>query len=308
MLSFLFLVLSLFLVIKSAGFAIKYATSLAHFLRFPKYMIGFLVVAVISILPETFIAINSSLGEIPSFGLGTLFGSNVADLTLVFTIIVFSTTRGIKVESKILENNKWYPLLLALPIFVGLDGHYSRIDGALLVAAGAFFFYQTFKKNRGRAIAPENQHYPIKNFVYLILSMAVLLLGANLTVKYGVAFAESMRVSPVLIGMLVVGLGTTLPELFFSLKAVKEKVDDLALGDILGTVISDATIAVGILALINPFYFAREIIYVTAAFMVLSSFILFAFMRSGKILNKREGTFLFLFYIIFVATEYFINK
>lgn len=308
MIDFLLLACSLFLVIKSADFAIKYATRVAYILRLPRYVIGFLVVAVISILPETFIAIDSSLRGIPSFGLGTLFGSNVADLTLVFAIIIFSTAGGIKVSSKILEENRWYPLLLAFPIFVGFDGHYSRTEGVFLIAAGLLFYYLTFKKNYSIEAPTENHHLRRRNILLLIISMAALLLGSHLTVKYGVAFAESVHLNPVLIGMLIVGLGTTLPELFFSLKAVREKESGLALGDILGTVVSDATIAVGIVALISPFYFSQKIVYITAAFMVLASFILLKFMRSGKILTKKEGILLFLFYAVFILTEYTISQ
>ena len=299
------------MVVKSADYAIKYATELAQGLRLPKYVIGFLVVAIISILPETFISINSALQGFPAFGLGTLFGSNVADLTLVFAIIVFSTTNGIKVGSKILENNKWYPFLLTLPIIVGFDGYYSRLEGAFLIITGLYFYYWIFKKNNNHnnsAPAQNENCHPYQNLFYLILSMAVLLFGAHLTVKYGGAFAESIGLNPILIGILIVGLGTTLPELLFSLKALKQKGDSLALGDILGTVISDATIVVGILALINPFYFPQKIVYLTAMFMVTASLILFIFLRSGKTLTKKEGVYLFIFYLIFVVTEFLMNK
>ena len=311
MINLAFLALSLFLVIKSSNYAIKYASNLARVLRLPKYIIGFIVVAIISILPETFIAINSALGGIPSFGLGTLFGSNVADLTLVFAIIILSTAGGIRVGSTILESNKWYPFIIALPIFAGIDGYYSRAEGAFLVAAGLFFYYSTFRKNYPDCAVPEeknhNHKHGLKNLGYLLLSMAVLLFGAQLTVKYGVSFAEFLKVNPVLIGMLVVGLGTTLPELLFSLRAVKHKDGCLAIGDILGTVISDATIAVGIVALISPFAFPQRIIYITAMFMVLASILLFHFMRSGRILTKKEALLLFFFYAAFVSTEYLIN-
>jgi cation:H+ antiporter len=309
MLNLIFLILSLFLVIKSSDYAIKHASGLARILRLPKYAIGFLVVAIISILPETFIAINAALDGIPSFGLGALFGSNVADLTLVFTIVLFATKNGIKVSSKILESNRWYPFFIALPIFAGFDGHYSRPEGIFLIVAGLFFYYLTFRKNE-REMAPSDKerHRPHIHIFYLLMSMAILLFGAHLTVKYGVALANSLAVNSTLIAMLIVGLGTTLPELIFSLRAIKNKGDGLALGDVLGTVISDATIAVGILALINPFSFPQRIIYVTAAFMVVASLILFSFMRSGKILTKKEGLLLFLYYIIFVIIEYLINK
>jgi len=194
MLNLFFLAISLFLVIKSSSYAIKYASNLAHALRLPRYVVGFIVVAVISIMPETFIAINSALEGIPSFGLGTLFGSNVADLTLLFTIIILSTANGIRVNSTILESNKWYPFFIALPIFAGIDGYYSRAEGAFLVGAGIVFYYLTFKKNYPECIVPEkgnhNNKHIFKNIGYLLLSMAILLFGANLTVKYGVSLAE----------------------------------------------------------------------------------------------------------------------
>ena len=316
MLNLLFLAISLFLVIKSSSYAIKHASNLAHILKLPKYVVGFMVVAVISILPETFIAINSALGGIPSFGLGTLFGSNVADLTLVFTIIILTTVVGLRVNSKILESNKWYPFFIALPIFAGIDGYYSRPEGVFLIIAGGIFYYLTFKRNHHDYSTAE-EHSPIhnhnsrnilKNIGFLGLSMAVLLFGSHLTVKYGVSFAQFLKINPILIGMFVVGLGTTLPEMIFSIKAVRNKDNCLALGDILGTVISDATIAVGIVALISPFSFPVRIIYITAMFMVLASILLFHFMRTGKILTKKEAFLLLGFYIVFVIVEYLVNS
>lgn len=107
--------------------------------------------------------------------------------------------------------------------------------------------------------------------------------------------------------MLVVSLGTTLPELFYSLKSVKKEDDELAVGDILGTVLADATIVVGIIAFINPFHFPIKIIYVTGCFMMLASFILVNFMISGKTISKKEGYLLFIFWITYVITELIVN-
>jgi cation:H+ antiporter len=143
--------------------------------------------------------------------------------------------------------------------------------------------------------------------VLLVLSMAVLLLGAHFTVESGTAVAGTLGVSPILIGMLIVGIGTTMPELFFSLKSVRKRDDSLAVGDIFGTVLADATILVGVLALIEPFSFPPKIVYVTGAFMVAASVILLRFMGSGKMLSKKETYLLFLFYVIFVITEYLIS-
>ena len=303
----LILIASLFFVIKGATWATKYSVGLAESCRLSKYIIGFIVIAIISILPETFIAINSALEGIPSFGLGTLFGSNVADLTLVFAIIIAFDRRGIKIQSAILKNNIVYPFLLLIPLVLGLNGHYSRLEGLALIIAGSIFYFFAFKNNLSCTAAVRRDNERLKHFIFLVLSMAVLLLASHFTVTSAVELARSLGISSILIGMFVVGLGTTMPELLFSIKAVKCRDDSLAIGDILGTVLADATIVVGILALVSPFYFPQKIIYATGMFMVAASLRLFYFMRSGRMLSKKESRLLFLFWLFFVLIEFLIN-
>lgn len=81
----------------------------------------------------------------------------------------------------------------------------------------------------------------------------------------------------------------------------------MAIGDLLGTVLADATIVVGLLALISPFSFPIKIIYVTGLFMVVASYILFRFLRSGRTLSRREALLLFLFWVIFILVEFVTN-
>src|SRR3989338_456709 len=151
--AFIFVV-ALFMVIKGATLATKHAARLAEHFRLSKYTIGFIVIAVISILPETFISINAALEGVPSFGLATLFGSNIADLTLVFTVIVLFAGRGVKVENKILTHHSIYPLLLLLPLVLGLDGYFSRLEGVALIIAGAIFYYVALKNGISDHTAP----------------------------------------------------------------------------------------------------------------------------------------------------------
>ncbi|MBI2003052.1 MAG: hypothetical protein HYS76_00510 [Candidatus Wildermuthbacteria bacterium] len=254
-----------------------------------------------------FVAVNSSIKGIPSFGLGVLFGTSVADLTLIFAIIVLHAGRSLKVESTILKNQVAYPFLLLLPLILGLDGHFSRLEGAALVVAGAVFYYVALKRGIDRRPSLGNGNGYYASFLLLLVSMGVLLTGAHFTVASATALARSAGVSPILIGMLVVALGMTMPELLFSLQSVKKRDDSLAIGDLLGTVLADATIVVGILALVNPFSFPQKIIYITGSFMVAASFVLFRFMRSGRALAKREAFALLMFWLVFVAVEFIAN-
>ncbi|MDD5040026.1 MAG: hypothetical protein PHY34_02655 [Patescibacteria group bacterium] len=318
----LLFIVSLLLVVQGATLATKYSAKLAENFHLSKYILGFIIVALISILPETFISINAAIEGTPAFGLGTLFGSNIADLTLVFAILIIYARRGIKIESKVLKDVRLYPFFLMLPLLFGLNGHFSRIEGAGLFIAGCLFYYLVFRNGLDTTVeAAENEgavksiaHFftkhknKLKHAALLLFAMALLLLGSHYTVTSATAIAQSLNVTPILIGMLVVSLGTTMPELFYSLKSVKRKDDGLAIGDILGSVLADATIVVGILSFISPFSFPVKIVYITGAFMVVASFILLYFMRSNHTISKKEGYGLLAFWVLYVVVEFFSNK
>ncbi|OGL74278.1 hypothetical protein A3C96_00425, partial [Candidatus Uhrbacteria bacterium RIFCSPHIGHO2_02_FULL_60_10] len=245
---------SLALVIWGATLATRASARLAESFRLSKYVVGFVIVAFISILPETLISISSAIGGVPAFGLGTLFGSNVADLSLIFAILIIAAGRGLKIESRILKNVSTYPFFLLIPLILGLDGRYSRLEGVALIVAGAIFYYSVFKNGVDASAALRNGYDGrFRSVLLLLASMFLLLVGAHLTVSSGTSLARALGVDPILIGLLVVGLGTTMPELFYSLKALARKDDGLAVGDILGSVLADATVVVGIVALISPF-------------------------------------------------------
>lgn len=297
---------SLVVIMKGATLATKYAALLAENFRLSKYVVGFIIIAVISILPETFIAVDSALKGIPSFGLGTLFGSNIADMTLVFAIMLILIGRSLKVEGKILKNRKLYPLFLLLPLILGLDGLYSRSDGLALMLIGGIFYYLALKDGVDNRVAVNADHR-LKNSLLLLFGMLMLLIGSHFTVLSATSLAKDMGINPILIGMMIVGVGTTIPEMFFAFKSIKKDDDSLAIGDILGTVLADATIVVGIIALIAPFAFPQTIVYVTGIFMVMASILLYRFMYTGRTLTKKEAILLFLFWLCFVLTEFVIN-
>lgn len=310
MINFLWLILALLLVIKSADYSIRYAARLALSWHLSKYTVGFTIIAAISVLPETFVSISSSLQGVPSFGLGTLFGSNVADLTFVFALVVLIAGRHLRVESQILKNRLYYAGVLGVPVLFGLNGYYSRLEGLILIATGLIFYFFVLTKARrhNKNINSANIKFwlMIKNLCLLILNLVALLIGAYLTVKFAVASAGMLHVNPILVA-LVVGLGTCLPELSFSVKAARKNHENLALGDILGTVITDATIVVGILALINPFAFDQRIIFITGLFMLFAIILLLYFMKTGKVLTKPEALLLLLFYLLFVLTQFAVG-
>ena len=309
-LQILIFAVSIFLIIRGATLSTKFSGRIAKSFNLSNYVVGFLIVAVISITPEAFVAINSAISGVPSMGLGTIFGSNIADLTLVFAIVVLVAGRSLKIESKILKSNLIYPFFFLIPIALGIDGAYNRGEGLCLIIAGVIFYYLAFHQSQEGEEKKSKIKFDKKikkDILYFVLSLLVLLVGSHFIVESGVKIAEYLTISPAVIGLFFIGLGTVIPELLFSISAVKKDQDSLAIGDLLGTVLADATILVGLIAFIKPFEFPIKIIYVAGIFMFAAAFMLYYLMRSGKILSKREGYLLILFWLIFVLMEVTIH-
>lgn len=306
----LLFLLSTAVLVFSARKAVSYASRIARIFHISEFIVSFFIIAVISVFPEGTVSIISAIKGVPEFGLGTLLGSNVADLALVFGIVALFSMNGITIKSEILRNDLLYLILLLVPIILGFDGHFSRVDGLLLVLSGIVFFItlsiqsKMFTEMFNRA----KKKGRIKNFFLLVISLAFLLASAYGTVKFGVDFADDVKIPPFLVAITIVAVGTCLPELIFSLKAVKAGHNKLALGDILGTVIIDATILVGVIALIKPFAFNPSLIYVTGIMMFIAGLLVTLFIKSGKMLTKKEGIYLIIFYIASVIIQFIVNQ
>jgi len=307
--NFLIFTASLLLVIRGAMFATKYAAKLSKHFHLSIYVIGF-IVAGISILPETIISINSAIQGIPEFGLGALLGSNVAKLSLILALVILISRKEIKIKKQTLQNISFYPWFLLVPIIFGLNGHFSRTEGLLLIAIGIFFYYLVFKKGGNNSITEKvsKDNSKLKSAFLLLLGVVLMLLGAHFTVSSVTNIAVVLGIAPILIGIIVVSVGTSMPELFFSLKSAKKGHGELAIGNILGSVLADSTIVIGILASISPFYFPSKIIYITGFFMIISCLLLFKYMRSNEIVTRKEAFLLLSFWLAYVVLEFIVNK
>lgn len=309
-LQILIFLVSIFLIIKGATLSTKFSERIAHHFNLSNYIVGFLIVAAISAVPEAFIGVKTALSGVPSMGLATIFGANIANLTLVFAIIVLVSKRSLKVESKILKDNIVYPFFFLIPIALGLDGAYNRGEGLCLIIAGIIFYYLSFHQSKvgeKRKTKVKISRNVVKDVFFFIISLVILLVGSHFVIESGVKIAEYFSVSTAFIGLLFVGTGAVIPELLFSLSAVKKNQDSLAIGDLLGTVLANATILLGLIAVINPFEFPIKIIYIAGIFMFAAAFILYYLMRSGKELSKGEAYLLILFWIVFVLMETIIH-
>ena len=301
------LLLLLLVVGKSASWAMRSASSLSRILGWSEFAVSAAVITMISVLPELLVSLVSAFNGVPSLALGTLLGSNVADLTLIFGLVALLGRGAIKVESAFIKTDHLFLSFLLLPLVLGFTGHYSRLDGALLIAGGAVFLYLILRDRGVRTYHPNHLSRSLAvNGLSLGVSLLLLTGAAYYTVIYAEEIAGGLGVAPALIGLLVVALGTTLPELLFSVRAAQNSHSALALGDIWGTVIVDATLILGLVALIHPFSFNPRLVILTGFFMLLAGIFSLSLLRSGRTLTKPEGALLLAFYGIFVIVEFIL--
>lgn len=291
---------------KSAAWMVSASVGLSKALGWTDFIVSFMVVAVVSVLPEAVISILAAAREMPSLGLGTLLGSNIADLTLVLGAVAVFAGHSISVERDFVKKDYIFLSFLLLPLVLGFDGRFSRWEGLALVGASVLFFYLLARDipGRKRALNSVEKMSALKGILLLIASIAIMAASAHFIIGQAAKIAEDFAVAPALVGLIVIALGTTLPELLYSIRAVRKERATLALGDILGIVITDATLILGLTAIVNPFSFNPRLIILTGVFMLLAALFALSLLRSGRKLTREEGVFLLFFYVIFVLTEF----
>ncbi len=308
--SLILLLVSLMILLKSAEYSIKYSSKLSRLLKISEFVVGFFIIALISSIPEATVSIISALKGTPELGFGTLLGSKIADLTIILGIVSLFSFKGIKIESKIIKNNFSYLLLFVFPLVLGLDGRYSRIDGLILLFLGGLFLLKIYldnKQSHEESKGKEEGSIP-KQFILLMISIIILLVSAFLTVEFATDFATKIKLSPLIIGATIVALGTCLPELAFAIKSIKQKKDGLAIGEILGSVVIDITLVLGLVALISPFNYSINNITFIAGTLFLVGIIATVFMKTHKSINKIEGRILIIIYVLFIFAQLFFSN
>lgn len=301
------------LLIKGAGFLVDGASSMAKRLGVSSLVIGLTIVAFGTSAPELIVNIFASINGNTDIAIGNILGSNIANILLILGISAVIYPLAVK------KGTVWkeIPLSLLAVIMVALmandaffDGRnfneIARIDGLALIAFFIIFLYYIFGISKVQAAdAPEVSvhRYSLKrSFVMIGLGLAGLVIGGKWIVDAAVALATALGVSEALIGLTVVAVGTSLPELATSAVAAYKKDVDIAVGNIVGSNIFNIFWILGISATINPLPFSSLLMrdmFVT----VIATALLFTFMFIGKrhILERWQGISFITLYIGYVA-------
>ena len=307
--AFLF-ILGLVLLVFSADLLIKTSTRLAVLLKLSTLFIGLILVAFGTSLPEAAVSVSAGLNNQPSIALGNVIGSNIANICLALGLCGMFVP--IKVSPSLFKTE--IPIMLVATLaflFFCLDGFFSRFEGIVfLIAFGWFCFYsyrnsqQDYKEQE--VVEKKGFFNKIKSkpilFVIFFIALLFIILSSNLMVKSGVFIANFFKINPVIIGITLFALGTSLPEIAISFTAALKKKSSLSVGNVIGSNIFNILFVIGILAVIKPFRVDQSLLKSELPFLIILNIVLVLFMRTSYTLSRKESFILLIGYILFISS------
>ncbi len=315
---FLYIVLFIILacvLVKSGSIAVKSLVAIARYLKISEYVLAFILMALATSLPEFFIGIHSAFSKTPILSLGNIIGSNIVNLSFVLGAVVLFA-RGIRIESKIAKRDTWIVFFVSiLPLLLLIDRKLSQADGVVLIIV--FIWYlshilkakDTFKKRMDHVTQTfGNFRQFLRNLLIFALAATMLLISSWGIVKFSILIAQDIGLPLVLIGFIFVAFGTSLPELVFGIKSVITKHEGMNLGNLIGSTVINSTFILGITALICPIKIENfNMIFTGGLSMVFIILIANFFIATKEKISQKEGAFLIIFYILFLAAEFILR-
>ena len=265
-LSIVAIVVGLVLLVWSADWFVDGAVGVAHFFGMSTFLIGMVIVGFGTSAPEMVVSVLSALNDTPQLALGNAYGSNIANIALILGV----TALIIPVVVQKQAMSRDIPILIAmtvLTVFLLIDGNVSRMDGIVLllafVAIMAFNIMSELRQKRKRkksAAADDlDSEYGsaekvsiVRSSLLLLMGLLLLIVSSRMLVWGAVNVAQALGVSDLLIGLTIVAVGTSLPELASSIAAARRGENDLAVGNVIGSNIFNTLVVVGLASVIAP--------------------------------------------------------
>ncbi len=303
----LFIILGLTFLIAGGNWLLKSAVALSLRLNIPKIVIGMTIVSFATSAPELIVSIKAAVDGFPDLALGNVVGSNIANLGLVLAVILLLGSIEVR---RSFYTTDWPMMMLASLIFFGFiffDGKLVRYEGIIMVVS-LFLFLIYLLKFQKTAVVEEAHEDDIplplyKAVLFLGIGGVALWGGSELLVKGAVGMASYYGVSERIIGITVVSIGTSIPELAASIIAIIKKEKAISLGNLIGSNIFNIMAVLGITSLITPIEVMDQGILNSDIFWMLGiSFLIFplVFFPRGLRLGWRDGLVLISVYAVFI--------
>lgn len=311
------LVIGLAVLVWSADKFIDGAANTSKILGVPPLVIGMLVIGFGTSAPELVVSVFAAAQGNPGLALGNAFGSNITNIALVLGISALLLP--MTVSSGILRRE--LPMLLGVTLLAGyqiLDGEISRLDAVVLLVVFVAVLIWTLRQNGSTEdqLAADTSHGPLsdqpplkQSIVWLVIGLMLLVLSSRVLVWGAVEIATSLGVDELIIGLTIVALGTSLPELAAAIVAIRRSEHDLALGNLIGSNLFNTLAVVGLAGAIRPLQVASEVLTRDWMLMLVLTVLLTAFawrpkswqpMRPARI-NRLEGGVFVAIYVGYIS-------
>ena len=298
---YVLLLVGFVLLIKGADFFVEGSSSLARILRIPSVIIGLTIVAMGTSAPEASVSINAALAGSNDIAISNVVGSNIFNGLVV--VGVCAVLAAFQTNKDILKRDMPLNICVsAILCLMFLDGKLSRTEGILLLAGMVLylcFMIRSALKNREPGADIQTLSLPV-SLLYIVGGLAAVIFGGDLVVDKACIIARSWGVSQNFIGLTIIAVGTSLPELVTSIVATRKGDSSLALGNAIGSNLFNILFILGMSSVISPLHVLDESV-IDCLLLTVSAIILYLFARSIKKMTRLEGVICILLYISYTA-------
>lgn len=305
--SILLYIVSFIAIWWGAGLIIKSVDKIAKKLKISSFAISFFVLGLLTSIPETALSIQAVSEHKPEIFVGTLLGGVVVILLFIIPVLAIFG-RGIRLNHDLDNKNLILSLcVIAMPSLLVIDHRVTNLEGLLLIASYATLFFFIQRKN-GVFDSEKSEILQIKAYSFLdllkvIFGIIVVFASSSFIVDQTITFSQMLNIPAFYLSLILLGLGTNLPELSLAVRAVLSSKKDIAFGDYLGSA-SANTLLFGFFTIINDGeVLTTNSFLITFGFIVVGLSLFYYFAKSKRDISVKEGYTLISIYIIFVLFE-----
>lgn len=300
---YLLLIIGFILLIKGADFFVEGSSNIAKVFRIPNVIIGLTLVAFGTSAPEAAVSITAILKNSADLSVSNIIGSNIFNLLIVlgFTALF----KDVVTEKKVIVKDYMISLLSAILLFILVIVNYftrgmlviGRISGIILLLGLIIYLFSLIKSVSKEDKIVETRKFSIMDLVLTLGGLALVIFGGQMTVNSACAIARSLGISERVIGLTIVAIGTSLPELCTSLVALIKGENDIAVGNVIGSNIFNILFILGISSFLNPILINVSSL-IDIGILILGTLFIYFYFADLKI-NRKEGISMILLYIVY---------
>lgn len=296
------LIIGFVLLIKGADIFVDGSSGIAAKFGIPQLVIGLTIVAMGTSSPEAAVSISAALKGSAEITIGNIVGSNILNILIILGISSVIVPLAVA-KSTMRYEIPFMIVITVLLLVTGLNGSIGIVEGIILLSAFAVYLTYLFimAKNDMKQEDSPKDISTVKAALFIILGLAMIVLGSNFTVDAASAIALSLGLSERFIGLTIVALGTSLPELCTSVSAARKGNADIAIGNIVGSNIFNILFIVGLSALITEVPFARNFIFDTLIAAAAAVMLLICCLLGKGRLKRSAGILMLIGYTVYFA-------